>query len=493
MCPEYVPAIGIEVHAQLNTLSKMFCSCSAKYGDPPNTHLCPVCLGLPGSLPRVNRKAVILGLRAVRALGCSIPPVAQFARKNYFYPDLPKGYQITMFQLPLGAEGKLDLIDEDDKQEKGVGIERVHIEEDTGKLNHEGRMGTLIDFNRAGVPLIEIVSKPEIKSGSHAVKYLKELRRLLRFLKISHANMEEGSFRCVVNVSVRPSDREELGTRVEIKNLNSFRAVERSIDFEIKRQTNILKSKGEVKRETRGWDEKEEATVHQRFKEGESEYRYFPEPDLPDLLLEGDILDESTFDLSKIPARKVKDLVNRFGVPPHGADLLMSGTGSPEANPYFVAEFFEEAVGRHGGLGTPAANLMTGVVFEFLKKSGLTLDQTDFTAKKLAQITKMVSRDELSSTSAKMVISLILEQGGEVNDIVMREGYAQVVDDDEISVLVREIIEANEPIVEQIKRGKLNAIGALVGAVMKKSKGDVDPKRVNELLQERILGKKNRG
>jgi len=493
MSTEYEATIGIEVHAQLNTETKMFCSCSAAYGDPANTHSCPVCLGMPGSLPRVNRHALILGLKTSRALGCTIPPTAQFARKNYFYPDLPKGYQITMYRFPIGLEGKLELLDEHDKLTAGIGIERVHVEEDTGKLNHESRAGTLIDFNRAGVPLVEIVSKPEIKSGSNAVEYLKELRRMLRFLGISNGNMEEGSFRCEVNVSIKPVGQEHLGTKVEIKNLNSFRAVERSIEFEIKRQTDIVKGGGQVARETRGWDEKENATFHQRPKEGDTEYRYFPEPDLPELQLQGDILDESAFDLNNIPVRKVKDLIGRFGVPPSGAHLLMSGTGSPDKNQYFVAEFLEEAIDRHGAMGTPAANFMTGLVFEFLSKTGLTLDQTDFTPKKLAQITKMVSRDELSSTGAKRVIGLILEDGGKVVDIVKREGLAQVVDDDAISILVREIIEENEQIVEQIKRGKVNAIGALVGAVLKRSKGDVDPKRVNELLQERILGSKNQG
>ncbi len=490
MSKEYVPTIGMEVHAQLNTASKMFCACSTAFGDPPNSHLCPVCLGLPGSLPRVNRQAVVLGLKAARALGCDIPPKAQFARKNYFYPDLPKGYQISMYQFPVGTEGELELLDERDGLAVTIGIERVHLEEDTAKLFHEAGVGSLIDFNRAGVPLLEIVSKPDMKTAREAVSYLKELRRLLRFLGISDANMEEGSFRCEVNVSVRPADSEELGTKVEIKNLNSFKAVERSIEYEIERQRELIRGGGEVRQATMGWDEREGKTVHQRYKEKAPEYRYFPEPDLPDLDLEGDLMNDSAFDLENIPVRRVRGLIERFGVPPYGADLLLSGIGAPADNPYFVADFFEKAVQRHGAQGTQAANLMTGVVFEHVNRAGVTLDQTDLTPKKLAEVTKMVARDELSITNAKKVISLVLVQGGEVRDIVLSEGLVQVTDEDELVTLVREVMEENPRIVETIRKGKETAIGALVGAAMKKSEGQANPKRVNELLRDMILGKK---
>ncbi len=488
---KYVQTIGIEVHVQLKTESKMYCACSTAFGDPPNTHLCPVCLGLPGSLPGVNHRAVVLGLKAARALQCEIPPLAQFARKNYFYPDLPKGYQISMYKFPLGVNGRLELVDDRDKGSEAIGIERVHLEEDTARLIHEGDAGSLIDFNRAGIPLLEIVSRPEMKSHEEVVRYLKELRRLIRFLGISNANMEEGSFRCEVNISIRPTDREELGTKVEIKNLNSFRAVEWSIEHETDRQTAILRKGGKVRQATRGWDEDEGVTVHQRYKEKSSEYRYFPEPNLPDILIEGDIKDESAFDQELIPVRKVRSLVGKFGVPPYCADLLMSGTGAPDDNPYYVAVFFEEAIEKHGALGTQASNLMTGTVFEFFNRTGITLDRTDLTPKELALVTKMVSRDELSSTNAKKVIGIILEKGGKVKDIVQREGLVQVTEEDELVGLVREVMEENERIVETIRRGKVNAIGALVGEAMKKSKGQADPKRVNELLQEIILGKKN--
>lgn len=488
MSIEYVPTIGMEVHAQIDTDSKMFCSCSTTFGNPPNTHTCPVCLGLPGSLPRVNRKAVVLGLKAAKTLRCEIPPHAQFARKNYFYPDLPKGYQISMYQFPIGTGGQIQLLDQHERLYQGIGIERVHLEEDTARLFHEGDVGSLIDFNRAGVPLLEIVSKPDIRNAREAVEYLKELRRLLKFLGVSNSNMEEGSFRCEVNISVRPKDQEELGTKVEIKNLNSFRAVERSIEYEIQRQTKILTGGGKIQQATLGWDEKNEVTVHQRFKEKAPEYRYFPEPDLPDLSLEGDILSESAFDLNNIPVRRVQGLIERFGVPPYGADMLLSGTGSPVDDPYFVADFLEETIDRHGAQGTTAANFMTGTVFEFINRTGITLDQTDLTPKKLAQVTKMVARDELSSTGAKKVISLILEQGGKVRDIVLSEGLIQVSDEDELVTLIKEVMEENERIVETIRKGKINAIGALVGEAMKKSKGQANPKRVNELLQELILG-----
>ena len=486
-----MPTIGIEVHAQLMTESKMFCSCSTATGGHPNTHLCPVCLGLPGSLPSVNRKSVVLGLKTARALGCEIPPVAQFARKNYFYPDLPRGYQISMYKFPVGTNGSLQLLNQLDGLTREIGIERVHLEEDTAKLFHEGDSGSFIDFNRAGIPLIEIVSKPDISSATDAVNYLKELRRLLRFLGISDANMEEGSYRCEVNISMHLSDTEAFGTKVEIKNLNSFRAVERSIEFEIQRQTDLLKSKKDVRHATLGWDEKDQKTVHQRYKEKAPEYRYFPEPDLPDLEFTPDVLHDAAFDLADIPVRRVRGLIERFGVPPHAADLLVSGPGSPADNPYFVADFFEQAVQRHGALGTPTANMLTGTVFEYINKTGITLDQTDLTPKKIAEVIKMVSRDELSVTNAKRVISIVLEQGGKVRDIVLSEGLVQVSDEDELVTLVKEVIEENETIVESVRKGKLNAIGALVGEAMKKSDGQANPKRVNEILHDILLKKKS--
>ncbi len=486
-----IPTIGIEVHAQLKTLSKMYCGCSTLFGDAANTHLCPVCLGLPGSLPKVNEQAIILGLKASRALGCPTPPFARFSRKNYFYPDLPKGYQITMHEHPLGQEGKLELLNANDENIEGIEIRRVHLEEDSAKLVHDSNKGTMIDFNRSGIPLVEIVTEPVISSGEQAVVYLKELRRLLRFLGISKANMDEGSFRCEINVSLNHPDDENLGPKVEIKNLNSFKSVKQCIDFEITRQQEILKRGGELVEETRGWDESGSVTVHQRFKENSADYRFFPEPDLPDLEIKGKILDDSTFDRENIPVRKVRSLIGRFGVGASVADLLMSGTGSPPDNPYFVAEFFETAIDKHGAKGTQAANFMIGPVFEYINKTGLTLDQTDLTPKKIAQVTDMVWRDDISSTQARKIISLILEEGGKVRDIVLREGLVQDTGEDDLIKLLREVMDSNEHIVDTIKRGKINAIGALVGEVMKKSKGQADPKRVNELFQELILKKKN--
>jgi aspartyl-tRNA(Asn)/glutamyl-tRNA(Gln) amidotransferase subunit B len=431
-------------------------------------------------------------LRTVRALGCEIRPNAQFSRKNYFYPDLPKGYQITMYHLPLGVEGHLQMMNEHDKLTNGVGIERVHLEEDTARLFHQGTAGSLVDFNRAGIPLIEIVTKPVIGSAKQAVAYLKELKRLLKFLDISDAKMEDGNFRCELNISIKPEDSEDLGTKVEIKNLNSFRAVERSIEFEIERQTRLLESGSEVRLETRGWDENTDETVHHRFKERSPEYRYFPEPDLPDLLLEGEIMNESAFDLNNIPVRRVCELIERFGVPPYGAELIMSGSGVPDDNRYYMADLLEEAIERHGALGTQAANLMISTVFEFVNKTGKTLDQTDLTAKKLAEITKMVSKEEISIINAKKALSIILSEGGKVKNVVKREGFVLVTEEDEIVTLVKEVMEANEHIVETIRKGKETAISALVGEAMKKSKGNADPRRVNEILRDLIYKKGNR-
>jgi aspartyl-tRNA(Asn)/glutamyl-tRNA(Gln) amidotransferase subunit B len=490
MSDSYVPTIGMEVHAQLKTLSKMYCACSTVFGGPPNHHTCPICLGLPGSLPRVNRESVVLALQTARALKCEIPPSAQFARKNYFYPDLPKGYQITMYQYPIGVNGKLELLSAQGELVSWIGIERVHLEEDTAKLFHDDKVGSLIDYNRSGLPLLEIVSMPDMTSAVQAVSYLKELRRLLKFLGISNANMEEGSFRCEVNISMHRENDDRRGTKVEIKNLNSFKAVEKSIEYEIVRQTNLLRTKGEIKQATMGWDEKEGKTVQQRLKEKAPEYRYFPEPDLPDLMLEGEILNESLFDLDKIPVHRVRSLIERFGVSYSNADLLMSGIGAPEDNPYFVADFFEETVQRHKAQGTPVVNFMTGTVFEHIKKTGITLDQTDLTPKKLAEITKLVDQGDLSSMNAKRVLSIILEEGGKVRDIVLKEGLIQVSDEDELIRMVKEVIEENAEISESIRRGKVQAIGALVGIALKKSKGQANPKRVNELLSELLTQKR---
>jgi len=487
---DYIATIGIEVHAQLKTASKMFCGCAVSFGELPNVHTCPVCLGLPGSLPVVNKRAVILGYLAARALGCEIPRVAQFARKHYFYPDLPKGYQITMYQFPIGVNGRLEILDEYGELTEGVGIERVHLEEDSAKLFHHEGKGTFVDFNRAGVPLLEIVSLPEIKTASEAVRYLKELRRLLRFLGISDANMEEGSFRCEINVSVRRKDEEKGGGKVEIKNLNSFKAVQKSIEYEIERQAALLKRGEEVRSATVGWDEKEGKTVHQRDKEEAPEYRYFPEPDLPELIFEGDLVNESLFDMEMIPARVVHSLIERFGVSYSAADLLLSGTGSPPDDPYFVASFFEEAVERHRAQSTPAVNLIVGPVFEYLNQSGKTLDQTNLTPKKLAEITKMVERGELSSTNAKRAVLLALEEEGEVREVAAAHGLIQVSEDDELVRMVKEVVEENPQVVESIRRGKVQAIGALVGAVMKKSKGQADPRKVNEILTRMLMPKR---
>jgi aspartyl-tRNA(Asn)/glutamyl-tRNA(Gln) amidotransferase subunit B len=331
-----------------------------------------------------------------------------------------------------------------------------------------------------------------MRSGSTAVRYLKELRRVIRFYGISNANMEEGSFRCEVNISLRPVGTEDFGTKVEIKNLNSFRAVERSIDYEIKRQTEILNKREIVRHETRGWDDKEGVTVHQRFKERAPEYRYFPEPDLPDLHLTDTISEEALIDLEELPVRQVRGLIERFGVPPQSAELLMSGIGAPVEDPYYVGEFFEKCIDRHGGHGTLAVNLITGIIFEHLNKENTTLDQTVLTPKKLAEVTKMVARDEVSSTNAKLIVARILKEGGDVREIVVDEGLVQVSDEDELVTLVREVIEENESIVEEIKRGKINAIGSLVGTAMKKSDGQANPKRVNELLHEILLPKKHK-
>ncbi len=472
---EYEPVIGMEVHAELKTASKMYCRCKALFGDPPNTNVCEVCMGLPGSLPVVNEHAVILGTRAALALHCSFDDkrFAQFARKHYYYPDLPKGYQVTMYQWPVASNGYLEMWSDD--VEVKVGIERVHLEEDTAKLFHEPDLTSSVDYNRAGIPLLEIVSKPEIGTPSEAKLYLKELRDILRRCGISDGNMEEGSFRCEANISLKKAGSATLGVKSEIKNLNSFTSVEKALRYEIERHLAIYDRGEAVRPDTRGWDESKNETFHMRFKERADEYRYFPEPDLPDLYLSNDIVGKAKTGLAMSPFDEKKQLIAKYGLDHRTANLISGREGG--------MELYMGAV-ESGADGRDAANWMTGDFYAFLNEENRGIESTKISGAIFAEFLQLVRDGVVSGPVAKELIREISQTGENPRSIVKSKGLMQVSDDDELLPLIKGIIDANPRIVASFKAGKTRASRAIVGKVMEATGGKANPARVGELVDE---------
>jgi aspartyl-tRNA(Asn)/glutamyl-tRNA(Gln) amidotransferase subunit B len=451
--------IGLEIHAQLLTASKIFCSCSTAFGAAPNTHVCPVCLGLPGPLPVLNREAVDLAVRAALALGCRINESSVFARKNYFYPDLPKGYQISQYERPLATGGVLT----------GVGITRVHMEEDAGKSIHEGFADsdrkTYIDFNRSGVPLIEIVTEPDLRSAADAAAFFSRLREILVWLGVNDGNMEEGSLRCDANVSVRRAGDTALGTKAEVKNLNSFRFLEKALDHEIERQIEIVSSGARVVQETRLWDPAAGHTVSMRSKEEAHDYRYFPEPDLPPLTVDAAQVERIRADMPELPEARRRRFVDRYALPDYDAAQL---TQSRE-----VSEYFEAAVAA-GASPKVAGNWIINIA-----GSSLPLER-------LTGLLALVEKNVISGSIAKTVFDTMVASGRTAEEIVAAEDLAQIDDEGQIARLVAEVLAKNASAVAQYRGGKSNAFGFLVGQVMKAAGGKANPKRVNELLK-RVL------
>ncbi len=481
MSSAFETVIGLEVHAQVLTRTKAFCSCSASFGNPPNTNVCPVCLGLPGALPVLNREAVRMALVAAHALHCTVNPRSIFARKNYFYPDLPKGYQISQFDLPLASDGFM-LIESFDPKGNPVihrraGIVRVHMEEDAGKNIHGFSGSSVVDLNRAGTPLIEIVGAPDLRSSDEAAEYLRQLRNLLMFLGICDGNLEQGSFRCDVNVSVRPQGSSHLGTRTEIKNVNSFRFVQRAIDYEAARQIAIISSGGSIVQETRGWDEKEGKTVSQRSKEEAHDYRYFPEPDLPPLVLDAALIQETKTPASNNPFAIRQDFIERLGLTTYAASILTSHPA--------IARYFQSVVGSYEQ-PVKAANFVLSEVMRDVATDGLHAT-FPMSAEQVVGLLRLVDRGTISGKQAKEVYGAMAGSSRSPEEIIEERGMRQLDDRALVESVCAGVVERNPKQAEAYRAGKAALFGYFVGQVMKETKGSANPALVNEILK-RLLG-----
>ena len=474
---KYEPVIGLEVHAQLLTKSKIFCGCSTRFGDPPNSNVCPVCLGLPGTLPVLNKRAVEIGMRAALALNCTVHEHSRFARKNYFYPDLPKGYQISQYQLPLATGGWVQI--EHDGKNRRVGITRLHLEEDAGKSLHDGfphsDEKTYVDFNRCGTPLSEIVSEPDMRSPDEAYAYLTTLRQILLYTGVSDCNMEEGSLRCDANVSVRLRGAKEFGTKVEVKNLNSFRYLAKALEFEIERHISILESGGRIAQETRLWNQAAGHTDSMRSKEKAHDYRYFPEPDLLPVHV-GDAWRESVrSSLPELPVARRARFVSAFGVTPYDAEVL-TDTQS-------LASYFESVV-TAGAPGKAAANWMQTELLRRLNDSGKEITASPVGPAALAELVKLVESGKITAAVGKKVFATMFETGRSAAEIVVAEGLGAQVGDDAIEQAAREIIAKNQDNVAKFKSGNEGVFKFFVGQVMKATRGQANPQAVNDIVRK---------
>ena len=472
----YETVIGLEVHAQLKTETKIFCGCSTAFGAPPNTHVCPVCLGMPGVLPVLNRKVVEYTLRMALATGCRIAATSRFARKNYFYPDLPKGYQISQYELPIAEHGHVEITV--DGTTRRIGITRIHMEEDAGKLNHDPtRPISRVDLNRTGVPLIEIVSEPDLRSPEEAGAYLRKLRTILRYLDISDGNMEEGSFRCDANVSIRPQGQEALGTRTELKNINSFRFVEKALHYEIERHREVLADGGRVIQETRLWDEQKNRTYSMRGKEEAHDYRYFPDPDLLPLVIDDAWIEAVRQSLPELPDERCRRYVGDFGLTDYDADVL---TASRE-----LADYFERCVAA-GAAAKPAANWIMVNLLGRLNAEGLSIEAAPVSPESLAELLGLIDDGTISGKIAKSVFDEMAAGGKSAGDIVKDKGLVQVSDAGALEPVIEKILADNPGQVADYRAGKTKVFGFFVGQVMKATRGQANPQVVNEMLKKRL-------
>lgn len=472
----YEAVIGLEVHAQLLTKSKIFCGCSTEFGAPPNTHTCPVCLGMPGVLPVLNRKVVEYTIRMALATNCTIARQSRFARKNYFYPDLPKGYQISQYELPIAEKGHISIWVNGEK--KRIGITRIHMEEDAGKLIHDPyRPVSMVDFNRTGVPLIEIVSEPDMRTPEEAGAYLRQLRAILRYLAICDGNMEQGSFRCDANVSVRPAGADVFGTRAEIKNMNSFKHVENALAYEIKRQQACLEDGSAVVQETRLWDPDKGVTVSMRGKEEAHDYRYFPDPDLLPLVIDEALIEEIRSTLPELPDHKRQRFMDAYGLPAYDAELL--------TNARALADYFEACV-RHFPEPKTVSNWVMGSLLAKLKAENRTIEQSPVPPERLAALLKLIKAGVISGKIAKTVFEEMASSGEDPEVIVREKGLVQVSDADAISDVVQQVLDEHPAEVSDYKGGRTKLLGFFVGQVMKATRGKANPGIVNELLKKAL-------
>ena len=467
----FEPVIGLEIHAHLLTASKIFCGCATAYGAQPNTQVCPVCLGMPGSLPVLNRAAVDDAIRASLALGCTVHETSIFARKNYFYPDLPKGYQISQYELPLATGGLFE----------DVRITRVHLEEDAGKSLHEGFLDsarkTYVDFNRTGVPLIEIVTEPDLRSGAAAADFFTRLREVLVWLGVNDGNMEEGSLRCDANVSIRPAGEQTLGTKAEVKNLNSFRFLQKALEHEIERQIELVSAGGRVVQETRLWDADAGRTVSMRTKEEAHDYRYFPDPDLPAVVVDAARVAGIRAAMPELPDARRRRFAAQYALPDYDAQQLTQSRAA--------ADYFEAAVAA-GAPAKAASNWIMGELARKLKEQATDIATAPLSADRLAGLLVLIDKGTISGSMAKNVFETMYASGRTAAAIVEAEGLAQIDDEAQIAALIGEVVSANADAVAQYRAGKASTFGFLVGQVMKAARGKANPKRVNELLQKAL-------
>jgi aspartyl-tRNA(Asn)/glutamyl-tRNA(Gln) amidotransferase subunit B len=473
---EYEVVIGLEVHAELLTDSKIFCSCTTEFGGAPNTHCCPVCLGLPGVLPVANKKAVELAVKAALALNCEIAGYSKFDRKNYFYPDLPKAYQISQYDLPLAVNGYVDI--ETEEGVKRIGIKRVHMEEDAGKLVH-GEAGdySLVDYNRTGVPLIEIVSEPDIRSSEEARLYLNKLKSILQYTEVSDCKMQEGSLRCDANISLRPKGSGEFGTKTELKNMNSFKAVQKALDYEIERQRKVLERGESVIQETRRWDESRGITVSMRSKEEAHDYRYFPEPDLPPVVIDREFVERIRAGIPELSHERKRRYIDEYGLPEYDAGVL---TDSKK-----LSDFFEECVRKYPNAKV-VSNWIMGELLGALNAEDKEIEDTPLTPDHLVEMFTLMDKGTISGKIAKTVFKEMFETGKKPAKIVEEKGLVQISDEGELEKIIDKVIQENPQSVEDYRNGKEKALGFLVGQVMKHTKGKANPQLVNKLLKGKL-------
>ncbi len=473
---KYETVIGLEVHVELHTKSKIFCGCSTAFGAPPNTHTCPICLGHPGVLPVLNRQAVEFAMKAALALNCTISKETKFDRKNYFYPDSPKAYQISQYDKPIGLGGWIEI--EVGGQTKRIGITRVHLEEDAGKLTHiDGGRASLVDFNRVGTPLIEIVSEPDIRTPEEARLYLEKLRAIMQYCDVSDVKMEEGSLRCDANISLRPYGQQEFGTKTELKNMNSFRGVQRGCEYEEWRQADVLDSGGRVIQETRRWDEAQGKTISMRSKEEAHDYRYFPDPDLVTLHIDDAWIDRVRASIPELPDARKSRYIRDYGLSSYDAEVITASMA--------LADFFEESL-KYTKDAKAAANWIMGDLLGYLNANNLELSEVRMTGQGLGEMIGLIEKGTISGKIAKTVFKAMLETGKSPQTIVEEQGLVQISDEGAILAIVDKVIEANPQSVADYKAGKEKAIGFLVGQVMKETKGKANPGLVNKLIIERL-------
>lgn len=485
---QYEAIIGLETHCQLSTNSKIFCNCSTTFGAAPNENVCPVCMGMPGVLPVLNQRVLEYAVKAALALNSEIAPYSKFDRKQYFYPDLPKNYQISQYDLPIAKNGwlEIELVDDNGNPiRKKIGITRLHMEEDAGKLVHAGsdRLSgsaySLVDFNRTGVPLVEIVSEPDMRSGQEAAEYAEELRRILRYLGVSDGNMQEGSLRCDVNISVRPMGQQEFGVKVEIKNMNSFSAIQKAIEYEIDRQITALESGEKIIQETRLWEEGSQRTISMRTKEGSSDYRYFPEPDLAPIQVSNTQKEIWQSELPELPAQKRHRYEEELGLSAYNARVLTDDRT--------VAEYFEATIAT-GANTKQAVNWIMGDITAYINNQKLGIKEIALKPTDLTELIALIEDGTISGKIAKDILPELLAKGGSPKQLVESKGLIQISDSSALEAIIDEVIAANPKELEQYRGGKTKLLGFFVGQVMKKTEGRADPKLTNQILGKKLNG-----